>query len=121
MDQRIIVMKIQLGRPARLGQPRGGIMASRKYKDGLVENAAGLVGSRLTVRIASTHDFAMFQEIGSGNSKISEDPKIGVIVLRRLRDVIGLEIGDGTAQIMKLIARESTGRVAVQYGSDSER
>lgn len=36
---------------------------------------------------------------------------------QRLRDVIGLEIGDGTAQIMKLIvAREKIGRVAVQYG-----
>ncbi len=36
---------------------------------------------------------------------------------QRLRDVIGLEIGDGTAQIMKLIvAREKVGRVAVQYG-----
>ena len=36
---------------------------------------------------------------------------------QRLRDVIGLEIGDGTAQIMKLIiAREQIGRVAVQYG-----
>ncbi len=36
---------------------------------------------------------------------------------QRLRDVIGLEIGDGTAQIMKLIvAREKIGRAAVQYG-----
>ena len=35
---------------------------------------------------------------------------------QRLRDVMGLEIGDGTAQIMKLIiARERIGRVAVQY------
>jgi cyclohexanecarboxyl-CoA dehydrogenase len=35
---------------------------------------------------------------------------------QRLRDVIGLEIGDGTAQVMKLIiAREKAGRVAVQY------
>jgi cyclohexanecarboxyl-CoA dehydrogenase len=35
---------------------------------------------------------------------------------QRLRDVIGLEIGDGTAQIMKLIiAREKIGRIAVQY------
>jgi cyclohexanecarboxyl-CoA dehydrogenase len=35
---------------------------------------------------------------------------------QRLRDVMGLEIGDGTAQIMKLIvARERAGRVAVQY------
>ena len=34
---------------------------------------------------------------------------------QRLRDVMGLEIGDGTAQIMKLvIARERIGRVAVQ-------
>ncbi len=36
---------------------------------------------------------------------------------QRLRDVMGLEIGDGTAQIMKLIvARERVGRIAVQYG-----
>jgi cyclohexanecarboxyl-CoA dehydrogenase len=35
---------------------------------------------------------------------------------QRLRDVMGLEIGDGTAQIMKLIiAREKAGKVAVQY------
>ncbi len=35
---------------------------------------------------------------------------------QRLRDVIGLEIGDGTAQISKLIiAREKIGNVAVQY------
>ena len=35
---------------------------------------------------------------------------------QRLRDVMGLEIGDGTAQIMKLIiAREKAGRAAVQY------
>jgi len=35
---------------------------------------------------------------------------------QRLRDVIGLEIGDGTAQISKLIiARERIGNAAVQY------
>jgi cyclohexanecarboxyl-CoA dehydrogenase len=35
---------------------------------------------------------------------------------QRLRDVLGLQIGDGTAQIMKLIiARERAGRVAVPY------
>jgi cyclohexanecarboxyl-CoA dehydrogenase len=35
---------------------------------------------------------------------------------QRLRDVIGLEIGDGTAQVMKMIiAREKVGKVAVQY------
>ena len=35
---------------------------------------------------------------------------------QRMRDVMGLEIGDGTAQIMKLIiARERIGRVALQY------
>lgn len=35
---------------------------------------------------------------------------------QRLRDVLGLQIGDGTAQIMKLIiAREKVGRVAVPY------
>ncbi len=35
---------------------------------------------------------------------------------QRLRDVLGLQIGDGTAQIMKtIIARESVGSVAVHY------
>jgi cyclohexanecarboxyl-CoA dehydrogenase len=35
---------------------------------------------------------------------------------QRMRDVIGLEIGDGTAQVSKLIiARETVGRAAVQY------
>jgi cyclohexanecarboxyl-CoA dehydrogenase len=35
---------------------------------------------------------------------------------QRMRDVMGLEIGDGTAGIMKLIvARERIGRTAVQY------
>ena len=35
---------------------------------------------------------------------------------QRLRDVMGLEIGDGTAQVAKLIvAREKAGRAAVQY------
>ncbi|MDB5860015.1 MAG: acyl-CoA dehydrogenase-like [Ramlibacter sp.] len=35
---------------------------------------------------------------------------------QRLRDVMGLEIGDGTAAVMKLvIARERIGRAAVQY------
>jgi cyclohexanecarboxyl-CoA dehydrogenase len=35
---------------------------------------------------------------------------------QRLRDCMGLEIGDGTAQIMKLvIAREKVGRIALQY------
>jgi cyclohexanecarboxyl-CoA dehydrogenase len=35
---------------------------------------------------------------------------------QRMRDVMGLEIGDGTAGVMKLIvARERIGRVAVQY------
>ncbi len=35
---------------------------------------------------------------------------------QRLRDVIGLEIGDGTAQIMKLIvARELLGNIARGY------
>jgi cyclohexanecarboxyl-CoA dehydrogenase len=37
---------------------------------------------------------------------------------QRLRDVMGLEIGDGTAQIMKLvIAREMVGRLAVQHSN----
>ena len=35
---------------------------------------------------------------------------------QRLRDVMGLEIGDGTAAVMKLIiARERIGRAAIQY------
>ena len=35
---------------------------------------------------------------------------------QRLRDVLGLQIGDGTAQIMKLIiAREKAGRMAIPY------
>lgn len=35
---------------------------------------------------------------------------------QRLRDVMGLEIGDGTAQIMKMIiAREKAGRITVQH------
>ena len=35
---------------------------------------------------------------------------------QRLRDVMGLEIGDGTAQVSKMIvARERVGRVSVQY------
>lgn len=41
---------------------------------------------------------------------------------QRLRDVMGLEIGDGTAQVMKLIvARERVGRVAVQYAKDNKK
>ncbi len=37
---------------------------------------------------------------------------------QRLRDVMGLEIGDGTAQIMKLvIARERVGHIAVQHAN----
>lgn len=40
---------------------------------------------------------------------------------QRLRDVMGLEIGDGTAQIMKLIvARERVGRMAVQYAKENK-
>jgi cyclohexanecarboxyl-CoA dehydrogenase len=36
---------------------------------------------------------------------------------QRYNDVLGLQIGDGTAQIQKLIiAREKAGRVALQYG-----
>ena len=38
---------------------------------------------------------------------------------QRLRNVMGLEIGDGTAQIM-IIARERVGRVAVQYTQRSK-
>jgi cyclohexanecarboxyl-CoA dehydrogenase len=41
---------------------------------------------------------------------------------QRLRDVMGLEIGDGTAQVMKLIvARERVGRIAVQYSKESRK
>ena len=40
---------------------------------------------------------------------------------QRLRDVMGLEIGDGTAQVMKLIvARERVGKIAVQYATKSK-
>lgn len=40
---------------------------------------------------------------------------------QRLRDVMGLEIGDGTAQIMKLIiARERVGRAAVAHARPKE-
>jgi len=35
---------------------------------------------------------------------------------QRLRDVLGLQIGDGTQQIQKMIiAREKIGRIAVPY------
>jgi cyclohexanecarboxyl-CoA dehydrogenase len=41
---------------------------------------------------------------------------------QRLRDVMGLEIGDGTAQVMKLIvARERIGRIAVQYAAQEKK
>ena len=41
---------------------------------------------------------------------------------QRLRDVMGLEIGDGTAQVMKLIvARERAGRMAVQYAAENRK
>ncbi len=41
---------------------------------------------------------------------------------QRLRDVMGLEIGDGTAQVMKLIvARERAGRAAVQYAAENKK
>ena len=39
---------------------------------------------------------------------------------QRLRDVMGFEIGEGPAQIMKLVvARERVGRVALQYSIGS--
>ena len=39
---------------------------------------------------------------------------------QRYADVMGLQIGDGTAQIQKLvIAREKVGRIAVQYAKQS--
>ena len=35
---------------------------------------------------------------------------------QRMRDVLGLQIGDGTAQVSKMIiARETVGRASVQY------
>jgi cyclohexanecarboxyl-CoA dehydrogenase len=35
---------------------------------------------------------------------------------QRMRDVMGLQIGDGTAQVSKMvIARETVGRASVQY------
>lgn len=41
---------------------------------------------------------------------------------QRLRDIIGLEIGDGTAQVSKLvIAREKVGRIALQYASPKKK
>jgi cyclohexanecarboxyl-CoA dehydrogenase len=41
---------------------------------------------------------------------------------QRLRDVLGLQIGDGTAQIQKMIiAREKVGRIAVPYATSRER
>jgi cyclohexanecarboxyl-CoA dehydrogenase len=41
---------------------------------------------------------------------------------QRMRDTLGLQIGDGTAQIMKLvIARERVGRIAVQYAQGSKQ
>ena len=41
---------------------------------------------------------------------------------QRLRDAMGLEIGDGTAQVMKLIvARERAGRMAVQYATENRK
>jgi cyclohexanecarboxyl-CoA dehydrogenase len=41
---------------------------------------------------------------------------------QRMRDVMGLEIGDGTAQVMKLIvARERMGRMAVQYSTEAKK
>jgi cyclohexanecarboxyl-CoA dehydrogenase len=41
---------------------------------------------------------------------------------QRLREVMGLEIGDGTAQIMKMIiARERVGRMAVQYAKENKK
>lgn len=40
---------------------------------------------------------------------------------QRYNDVLGLQIGDGTAQIQKLvIAREKIGRIALQYDKKSK-
>ena len=40
---------------------------------------------------------------------------------QRYLDVMGLQIGDGTAQIQKLvIAREKVGRIAVQYAKQPQ-
>jgi cyclohexanecarboxyl-CoA dehydrogenase len=37
-------------------------------------------------------------------------------IQQRMLDVMGLQIGDGTAQIMKsIIAREKVGKIALQY------
>jgi cyclohexanecarboxyl-CoA dehydrogenase len=42
--------------------------------------------------------------------------------LQRLREVMGLESGEGTAQIMKMIiARERVGRMAVQYAKENKK
>jgi cyclohexanecarboxyl-CoA dehydrogenase len=41
---------------------------------------------------------------------------------QRLRDVVGLEIGDGTAEVMKVVvARELMGRESLPYGATRER
>ena len=41
---------------------------------------------------------------------------------QRYLDVMGLQIGDGTAQIQKLvIAREKVGRIAVQYAKQPQK
>jgi cyclohexanecarboxyl-CoA dehydrogenase len=41
---------------------------------------------------------------------------------QRLRDVIGLELGDGTAEVMKMIvARELMGRVSLPYAAPMDR
>jgi hypothetical protein len=42
----------------------------------------------------------------------------GDVTTGRLRDVMGLEIGDGTEQVTKpIVARERVGRLAVQYAA----
>jgi cyclohexanecarboxyl-CoA dehydrogenase len=41
---------------------------------------------------------------------------------QRLRDVIGLELGDGTAEVMKMIvARELMGRVSLPHWAPTDR
>src|ERR1700733_6903637 len=69
-------------RPLLLGGPSGGSMASGKYKDILVEKRGGVgwVTFNRPDRFNAC-DFAMFQEIVWGIREVSEDPKIGVIVL----------------------------------------
>ena len=48
--------------------------------------------------------------------EVTRDIEPRMLLVHYLRDVLGLQIGDGTAQIQKMIiAREKIGRIAVPY------